>query len=953
MLPKNTHPYDFYTNFQNKDNISNSNHIKNLMNSQVTTPKEKLHFFSQQTLKAKINYSPTAKSNFISFQNLHILDNDNQFRPSLMIDLSDTPSKPKKKKTLILDIDETLVHSSFIPFIRTPDISLNLNINGINKIIYVLKRPHVDEFLKELSNIFEIITFTASISQYASPLLDQLDKNKIVNYRLFRQHCKYEKGVYIKELSKIGRPLEDVIIIDNNPMSYVVNIDNGIPILTWYENPKDDELMKLIPLLKYLSKVGDVRHVIRQVVDRKMNRVDFNKVNQIIYGFNNISNKIDFDKDYNSRIIHYKDISNNITNSLSNMSNNEYKKYFGNIDLNSKHNTINTNSRNTNPIVNTIDDFNNLNSNNNNLKIKKINKRKILNNDIKQDKNQNIKSINTSPILKNKEISLKNNIDNIIKNLSNNLNNSNYMSPKQNMEKIYKYINNCAISNNNNNNSKIINNINGNLNISINVNNINNINNNIIDNTLKNNKNINKNISFTEDNINLNNKLNNILDDNLNNNISNNKNSKITTKKLFKKLENNNKEKNNNYKYIIIDNDNDNKNKDINNVIKTDNENIDKNLNNENNNKNNSNKILNKISFNNYLKNNKKNIKNKTIEKNYYPEDTKLISMPYPKNNKVPNDSDNNKRYSITNLKLIKFCNNKKKGNYNSLNNTINTNNNDEKNNLRNDIKIINVKFNNEMIINKKGKSHTPKNDYNMKFLKDKLIPQTEKIKIKERHVKKFTKYINLNEFNKLKIKNNRNNRNINSKIINKTQNLNINIKSLTIDINQIPEKKKDLIQYSRNSSINNMNDKVQNKFFINKNLSIDSINLNIPGRNDNSSENNIKVSRNLIDKKLLNDIELEHKYRPSSPTLNMPMNSDYSKYYIYNVNKKNENRKKKDLNNNNRGNILSRSQDKFKKIETTHVHIPRNKKHLENNTTFQEYKYDKKDSNKSICFPQ
>jgi len=950
MLPKNIHSNDFYTNFQSKDKISNSNNINNLMNSQATIPKEKLHFLSQQAVNTKINYSPTLNNNFISLQHLNSLDNDIKLRSSLMTNLSTAPSKSKKRKTLILDIDETLVHSSFIPFIRTPDISLNLNINGINKIIYVLKRPHVDEFLKELANIFEIITFTASISQYASPLLDQLDKYKIVSYRLFRQHCKFEKGIYIKEISKIGRPLEDLLIIDNNPMSYIVNIDNGIPILTWYENPKDDELMKLIPLLKYLSKVDDVRPVIRQVVDRKMNRVDFNKVNQIIYGINNISKKIDIDKDYNSRIMQYKKLSNNITNSLSNMSNNEYKKYFGNIDLNSKQNSINSKIMNNNPIVNTIDDFNNLNSNNNNLKMKKINKRKILNNDINQNKNKNIKPINSSSNYISKDISIENNIDNIIKNIS-----SHYINPNQNIQKIYNYINNCAISNSSNssnssNNSKIINNINGNVNININVNNINNINNNIIDNIPKNNTCINKTIVLTQDNINSNNKLNHNLTENSTNNISNNKNHKITTKKIFNKLESINKEKNNICKYIKKNNDN----KNINDDIKTDNENKDKNLNNEkNNNKNNSNKILNKISFNNYLKSNKGNNKNNTIEKNNFPEDTKVINMAYPRNNKVPNDSENNSRFSINNLKLIKFCNNKKRGNCNSLNNSINiNNNNDAKSNLRNDIKIINVNFNNEMTINRKSKCHTPKNEGNMKFLKDKLIPETEKIKVKERRVRKFIKYINMNEINKLKNNDNRNNRNLNNKIINKTQNLNINIRNLTIDINQIPEKKKDLIQYNKNRSINDINNKAQNKFFINKNLSIDSINLNISGRKENSSENNIKTNSNLNDKKLLNSIEFEHKYRPSSPNLNTPMNSDY-KYYFYNANKINENRPKKDLNNKIRVNILNKSQENFLKTEATHSNNIKKENHLENNTNFQEYKNNNKNSNQSMCFPQ
>ena len=944
MWQKNTHPYDFYTNFLNKENISNSNSTENPMTSRATTPKEKLHLFSHQNINPKINYSSSVKNNFIPTYHLNMIDNGNPFKPSLMTNLSITQDKSKRKKTLILDIDETLVHSSFIPFIRAPDISLNLNINGLNKIIYVLKRPYVDEFLKELSNIFEIITFTASISQYASPLLDQLDKYKIVSYRLFRQHCKYENAIYIKELSKIGIPLQDVIIIDNNPMSYIYNIDNGIPILTWYENPKDDELMKLIPLLKYLSKVNDVRPVIRQVVDRKMNRVDFNKVNQIIYGNNNISNKLDVDKDNNFGLLHYKDISSNIINSLSNMTNNEYKKYFGNIDLNTKQNTIISNNS---PIVNTINDFNNLNSNNNNLNAKKMNKKKILYTDIKQN-NQKGKSINTSRIFKNKDISSKNNLDIIKKNLRNDLNNIDQMSSNQSIKKIYNYINNNTINNSINNNNRIINNINGNVNISINVNNINNINNNIIDNTLKYNTNINKNISLTKDNIILNSKLNQNLADNLNNNISSNKNDKIIKNKIFNKNENNNKKKNNNNnnKYLNINTRNKNIN---NNNIKADNINKDKNLKNENNNnKKKSNNILNKISFNNQLKSNTKKIKNKIIDKKNFPEDTSLNSMACPKNNKVPNDSDNKSRYSANN-QLNKFNNNKKEENYNFLNYSVITNDNDSKNNLRKGIKILNVNFNNEMTVSKKSKSLTPKNEGNMEFLKDKLNPDTKKIKVKERRVKKSIKYLNLKEFNKLIIKNNRSNK----KIVNRTQNLNINIKNLTIDINQLSEKKKSLIQYNKNRAINNKNIQPQKKRFIDQDLSIDTINLNIPGKNDNSSENNINIKKNLNDKKMLNYFELEHKYRISSPALNVPINSDYSKYFITDLNKSSDIEQKIDLNSNKKANTLSRSQDNYKKIEKIKISKQKEENCLEKNSNTQEYKYNEKSSKTSICLLQ
>ena len=88
--------------------------------------------------------------------------------------------KPQKtKKTLILDLDETLVHSSFKPIIFNgifypPDIFLPINFNGNKHKVYVLKRPHLEEFLEEMSKVYNIIIFTASVKEYANPLLDIL-----------------------------------------------------------------------------------------------------------------------------------------------------------------------------------------------------------------------------------------------------------------------------------------------------------------------------------------------------------------------------------------------------------------------------------------------------------------------------------------------------------------------------------------------------------------------------------------------------------------------------------------------------------------------------------------------------------------------------------------------------------------------------------------------------------
>ena len=170
-----------------------------------------------------------------------------------------------KKKTLILDLDETLVHSSFTPFEKN-DIVLNVDFEGVMYNIYVLVRPDAELFIKKVATIFEVVIFTASISKYASPLLDILDKEKNIKHRLYRDQCTFINGIYIKDLKKCNRNLKDLIIVDNSPIAYTFDSDNGLPIKTWIEDPDDKELMKLVPILEFLSKTKDVRKFIDQFV---------------------------------------------------------------------------------------------------------------------------------------------------------------------------------------------------------------------------------------------------------------------------------------------------------------------------------------------------------------------------------------------------------------------------------------------------------------------------------------------------------------------------------------------------------------------------------------------------------------------------------------------------------------------------------------------------------------
>ena len=94
-------------------------------------------------------------------------------------------------------------------------------------------------------------------------------------------YCIYYEGCYIKNLSIINRDYKDIIIIDNNPISYAFNKDNGIPIKSWFDDPNDNELIKLLPFLKFLSKANDVRPFIKSAINQKSGQLDFSYINTL------------------------------------------------------------------------------------------------------------------------------------------------------------------------------------------------------------------------------------------------------------------------------------------------------------------------------------------------------------------------------------------------------------------------------------------------------------------------------------------------------------------------------------------------------------------------------------------------------------------------------------------------------------------------------------------------
>ncbi len=141
--------------------------------------------------------------------------------------------------------------------IQNADFIVPVEIDGTVHNVYVIKRPGVDEFMRQMGLIYEVVVFTASLSKYADPVLDMLDIHTAVRHRLFRESCYNHKGNYVKDLSQLGRDIGDTIIIDNSPASYIFHPNNAVPISSWFNDPHDTELTDLCPFLADLAGVDD------------------------------------------------------------------------------------------------------------------------------------------------------------------------------------------------------------------------------------------------------------------------------------------------------------------------------------------------------------------------------------------------------------------------------------------------------------------------------------------------------------------------------------------------------------------------------------------------------------------------------------------------------------------------------------------------------------------------
>jgi CTD small phosphatase-like protein 2 len=215
---------------------------------------------------------------------------------------------------VVLDMDECLIHSQFLSdqmvdkyrqYEERPDTtptspfgnneeaimwqtcdSFRINLPD-GDLVNVNKRPNLDLFLREITGKFETYIFTAAMEVYAAPVLNKLDPTgEMFRGRFYREHCVYDPdlGVYAKDLCEVlrqrkmmineGTTAEDdheecgscderrVVLVDNNPLSFIPNPSNGILVSSFYDDPKDDTLEAVMELLHELDESEDVRPVL-------------------------------------------------------------------------------------------------------------------------------------------------------------------------------------------------------------------------------------------------------------------------------------------------------------------------------------------------------------------------------------------------------------------------------------------------------------------------------------------------------------------------------------------------------------------------------------------------------------------------------------------------------------------------------------------------------------------
>ena len=262
---------DIFQKFMDKvslDQYKCFNAINAYFNLIITKSKTKINRntkkIQNKIIKKPVVISPSLHkkiqiSVYIYYDNFKIILEKNKIKEPFLPPLDTN----KFIYTLVLDLDETLVH-----YIEEKDKH------------YVQVRPYAEYFISEMGKYFEIVIFTSAEEEYANIVLEEIDKNKVISHKLYRRHVEFNDGFCLKDLNKIGRDIKKVCIIDNDKNNFKLHEDNGIEIKEFLGEQDDNELDLLGDLLMSIieSNLDDIRPVIKDIRN-KMKKINEEKKN--------------------------------------------------------------------------------------------------------------------------------------------------------------------------------------------------------------------------------------------------------------------------------------------------------------------------------------------------------------------------------------------------------------------------------------------------------------------------------------------------------------------------------------------------------------------------------------------------------------------------------------------------------------------------------------------------
>ena len=188
------------------------------------------------------------------------LKKNKYFKPFPAPYITEPSTKPY---TLILDLDETLI---------------NFKIKS-SKEGTLRARPFLFGFLEEMGHYYELIVWTSATESYANSLIDAIESEKqYFDYVLFREHAIIIGEDFVKDLNRVGRSLDRVIIVDDMPQNFRLQKQNGITIKPFLgDDYNDTALYDLLPILKHIAEEGnDARLGLQKYRDEIVKKITSN-----------------------------------------------------------------------------------------------------------------------------------------------------------------------------------------------------------------------------------------------------------------------------------------------------------------------------------------------------------------------------------------------------------------------------------------------------------------------------------------------------------------------------------------------------------------------------------------------------------------------------------------------------------------------------------------------------